>query len=57
MILVDWATKQAGKSSPEQDLKLGAPIEVDGQVVGWLLYDEIVGPWAPGTTEWRFLTV
>jgi len=53
--LVNWATKRTGKQLSQQDLKLGAPIEVDDQVVGWLLYDEIVGPWAPGTTEWDFL--
>jgi len=55
MILVDWATNRAGQSLPERDLKLGAPIEVDDQVVGWLLYNEIVGPWAPGTIEWDFI--
>ena len=56
VILVDWATKRAGQSLSERDLKLGAPIEVDGQVVGWLLYNEIVGPWAPGTIEWDFIS-
>ena len=56
VILVNWATKQSGQRLSERELKLGAPIEVDDQVVGWLLYNEIVGPWAPGTIEWQFLT-
>jgi signal transduction histidine kinase len=30
-------------------------MQVDGIVVGWLLYEELVGPLAPGTIEWGFL--
>jgi two-component system sensor histidine kinase BaeS len=55
VILVNWGKKWTAQQLPQQDLELGAPIEVDDQVVGWLLYDEIVGPWAPGTVEWDFL--
>jgi signal transduction histidine kinase len=55
VILVSWGQKSIGKQLSEREVKLGAPIEVDGTVVGWLLYDEIVGPTAPGTLEWAFL--
>lgn len=56
VVLVSWAKRDLiGEQLGDQDLEFGAPIEVDGQVVGWLLYDEIAGPWAPVSTEWRFL--
>jgi signal transduction histidine kinase len=56
MILVNWGTKPTSKRLSAQDLQFGAPIESDGQTVGWLLYNELTGPLAPGTIEWRFLT-
>jgi len=55
VILISWGKNPIGRRLAEQDLKLGAPIQVDGTVVGWLLYDQLVGPLAPGTIEWDFL--
>ena len=55
VVLVNWAPKRSGERLTEWELKLGAPIEVDGTVVGWLLYDRIAGPWAPGSVEWDFV--
>jgi signal transduction histidine kinase len=55
VILVSWGRTPIGKQLSERDVKRGAPIQVDDQVVGWLLYDELVGPLAPGTTEWDFM--
>jgi signal transduction histidine kinase len=55
VILMSWGQKTIGRRLSERDLELGAPIKVDDQVVGWLLYNQIVGPWAPGTVAWNFL--
>ena len=45
----------AGTTLQLRDLRQGVPLEVDGDVVGWLLFDPFRTPWAPGTPERNFL--
>jgi signal transduction histidine kinase len=54
VILMSWGPKAIGKQLSERELKLGVPIKAEDTVVGWLLYNDIVGPWAPGTIAWGF---
>jgi len=39
-----------------RDLRKGQPIEVDGQIVGWLLFNPALDRWRPGSPEGRFLS-
>jgi len=45
-----------GEVVPESELKKGASIVIDDQVVGWLLFNPALDHWRPGTPEERFLS-
>lgn len=48
---------QVGEQVSRRDTGAGAPIEVDGETVGWLLFDSLrpTGHPLPGSPEWAFL--
>lgn len=46
----------AGRRLPNRDLRSGAKIEVDGMLVGYLLFAPRLDRWRPGTAEGDFLT-
>ena len=41
---------------PQSELRKGASIIIDGEVVGWLLFNLALDRWKPGTPEERFLS-
>ena len=46
---------EVGNLVLKPDLEKGVPIEVDGAVVGWLLFNPALDRWRPGTPEGNFL--
>jgi len=40
---------------PKSDLENGVPIQVNGTVAGWLLFNPVLDRWRPGTPEGDFL--
>jgi two-component system sensor histidine kinase BaeS len=44
-----------GDIVPKPDLDKGVPIEVNGAVAGWLLFNPALDRWRPGTPEGNFL--
>jgi signal transduction histidine kinase len=54
-VVVFGGRQAAGATVSRRELRQGVPLKVEGEVVGWLLYDAFRDPWGPGPPEGDFL--
>ncbi|MBN1149527.1 MAG: HAMP domain-containing protein [Anaerolineales bacterium] len=47
---------ESNTAVPASELEKGTPVEVDGEIVGWLLFNPALERWKPGTPEGAFLS-
>jgi two-component system sensor histidine kinase BaeS len=54
-VIYGRAPDEPGNPLPKSTLQNGVPIEVNGSVAGWLLFNPALDRWRPGTPEGNFL--
>ncbi len=55
VIVFGSGPENIGRQVSSSELKKGAPIQVDGETIGWLLFTPALDRWKPGTLEGDFL--
>lgn len=54
-VLFGGGTRRAGQILSSSDLRKGVAIRVEGEIVGWLIFNPDLDRWRPGTPEGNFL--